>query len=151
MRPRHLGAALAATGLLLLAGSATGVLPSVSVVAGVALLFGASNQLGPTRHMADDVRPLIGSTLTAAAWDAPLDVSGSAFELRSVRSVGVGLLLYLQPLGERRPVLLKIAQPETLIADRNGVTVVSAKYIQWRGRKVSKVEGAAALTMHARG
>ena len=149
MGRRLIGLALVAGGVAVGYGWMSHRVTNPFTLASAILLVGAGALLLPSTHrLADRVRPLVGQSVRARAWGAALPGHEDAtFRLHAVRAIGAGLHLYLLPLPDGKPLHLKVAQPTDVIVDAGGVKVPGAKYVQWAGRKIRKVEGEKALVL----
>lgn len=82
------------------------------------------------------------------AWGAELPgVAGTRFNLDRVLAIGPGLHMYLRLLPHGSSVHMKIAQPRGATLDDRHIEIQGAKYVQWAGRKIPKMEGQPALVL----
>jgi hypothetical protein len=80
-------------------------------------------------------------------WGAlPPSVAGARLVLTSVNAIGVGVHLFFDVQGHR-PIHLKGAQPQDPGFAPDRVTVGSARYVQWNGKRLPHGHGAPALTI----
>jgi len=143
-----------------LAGVASGILwisgrapyPFAPVLALLLFLSGASLFISKVSGLAEKMRPFLGKTVRVQVWGSDLCGSpGSKFVFCAVRAVGPGLHVYLRPMPDGSPAHLKVAQPRgTTIGDAR-LEIGDAKYVQWAGSKIKKVEGAMALVLLVNG
>ena len=118
-----------------------------SVVALMLFLAGASF-FAATGRFADRLRPFVGKRVRVRVWGSELpDYHGRTFVFQSVLSLGPGLHLYLRPLPDGSAMHLKIAQPLEASDAATGAEIGRAKYVQWRGRKVTKNESEKAFVL----
>src|ERR1700694_2791883 len=144
---------------LVLAGAALGVLwmsgrlphPGAPVVALFLFLAGTS-LFSKVSGLAEKMRPLLGKNVRVQVWGSDLPGNpGSRFAVCPVRARGFGLHVLLRPWLDGGPTHLKVAQPrETTIGDA-GLKIGEAKYVQWAGTKIKKVEGEMALVLIVNG
>ena len=136
-----------ASGILWMSGRATH--PFVPVVALLLFLAGASVFISKVSGLAEKMRPLLGKNVRVQAWgsDLPGNNPGSKFGVCAVRAVGPGLHVYLRPLPDGSPTHLKVAQPSGTTISDAGMEVGEARYVQWAGSKIMKVEGKIALVL----
>lgn len=149
MQRRVIGLTFVAAGVVLGIVWAMGWLTQPIAPAAALLLFlvGASF-FGKVGRFAEKLRPFAGKSARVQVWGSDLPgYSGSTFSVQSVQALGAGLHFYLRPLPDGRPTHLKIAQPRGTTISETGVEIAEAKYIQWAGRKIQKVEGEKALVV----
>jgi|SRR6516164_5805348 len=121
--------------------------PLIPVAAFIVFLVGAST-FGGTARLAEQMRPLVAKSVYARAWGAELpDHFGAEFTVHSVRAFGPGLHVYLRPSEGSASIHLKVAQPRESALDDSRLVISEAKYVQWAGRKVTKVDGTKALEL----
>jgi hypothetical protein len=141
---------------LILLGVASGILwmsgrwpfPFVPVIALFLLLTGTTLLISKVGQLAKRMRPLLGKNVRVQVWGLDLAGSpGSRFTVHAVQAVGAGLHVYLRPVPNGSPIHLKVAQPLGTYISNVGVDISKAKYIQWAGLKVKKVEGEMALKL----
>ena len=121
--------------------------PFIPVLALLLFLIAAS-LFGKTNRFADRLRPLVGKRVRVLAWGAePPGIAGTSFSLDKVLALGAGLHIYLRPLPLGSPIHMKIAQPHGASLDDRHVEIRGAKYVQWAGGKVPKVEEQPALVL----
>ena len=72
---------------------------------------------------------------------------GSKFTIDAVRALGAGLHVFLRPLPDGSPIHLKVAQPLGTQISNVGLEIAEAKYVQWAGSKIKKVQGEMALML----
>jgi hypothetical protein len=141
---------------LILLGVASGILwmsgrwpfPFVPVIALFLLLTGTTLLISKVGQLAKRMRPLLGKNVRVQVWGLDLAGSpGSRFTVHAVQAVGAGLHVYLRPVPNGSPIHLKVAQPLGTYISNVGVDISKAKYIQWAGLKIKKVEGEMALKL----
>jgi hypothetical protein len=122
--------------------------PFLPVLALLLLLIAAS-LFGKTNRFAERLRPLVGRRVRVLAWGAELPgVAGASFNLDKVLAIGPGLHIYLRLLPHGSSVHMKIAQPIGAKLDDRHIEIHGAKYVQWAGRKIPKMEGQPALALN---
>jgi len=90
----------------------------------------------------------VGKNVCVQVWGLDLDASpGSRFTVHAVQAVGPGLHVYLRPVPNGSPIHLKVAQPLGTEISNVGFEISKAKYVQWAGSKIKKVEGEMALKL----
>ena len=80
-------------------------------------------------------------------WGAPPPGSPCALVLTAVNALGPGAHLFFSIEGGGASMHLKIAQPQNPILGPTAITVEAAKYVQWNGRKIPRVDGAPAVSI----
>jgi hypothetical protein len=109
----------------------------------------AASLFGKTNRFADRLRPLAGRRVRVLAWGVELPgVAGASFNLDKVLAIGPGLHFYLRLLPHGSSVHMKIAQPSEATLDDRHIEIHGAKYVQWGGRKIPKMEGQPALVLN---
>ena len=91
---------------------------------------------------------LVGRGVRVKAWGVNLpELAGAEFAVHSVQSFGAGLHLWLRvwPGGPRWH--LKVAQPNNVVIDEQGVCIQRAKYLQWQRKKLAKDPAQPALRL----
>ena len=141
---------------LILLGVTSGILwisgrwphPFALVVALFLLLTGTSLFISKVGELAKRMHPLVGKNVRARVWGLDLAGSpGSRFTIYAVRALGAGLHVFLCPLPDGSPIHLKVAQPLGTQISNVGLEISEAKYIQWAGSKIKKVQGERALKL----
>ena len=141
---------------LILLGVASGILwmsgrwpyPFAPVIALFLLLIGTTLLISKVGQLARRMRPLLGKNVRVQVWGSDLaDSPGSRFTVHAVQAVGAGLHVYLRPVPNGSPKHLKVAQPLGTEISNVGFEISKAKYVQWAGSKIKKVEGEMALKL----
>ncbi len=141
---------------LILLGVASGIFwmsgrwpfPFAPVIALFLLLTGTTLLISKVGQLAKRMRPLLGKNVRVQVWGLDLAGSpGSSFTVHAVQAVGAGLHLYLRPVPNGSPIHLKVAQPLGTEISNLGVEISKAKYVQWAGSKIKKMEGEMALKL----
>jgi xanthosine utilization system XapX-like protein len=149
MRRKLLALALVAAGLMLGLAYASGKVchPFAPVMA--LLLFLAGGMLLPrTYEISDQMCPCLRTSVEAKAWGSGLPgFEGAAFRLHRTAAFGAGLHLYFLPEDSDTRLHLKVAQPRAVVQSEHGVEIGTAKYVQWCGKKVKRVQGEKALVL----
>ena len=123
----------------------------IGVVVALVCLFVLATALSPAGRLSTALKPLKGRIVDVEVWGAPLPgVSEGGLRLQSVRAFGAGLLLLLQPPSSRRSMLLKVAQPQSVLLELPRVDIADAAYVQWAGVRVRRREGVTAFTLSMR-
>lgn len=123
------------------------VLPAMILC--VPLLLVAATFLSRAARVAEGLRELHGHPVDIEVWGSPLPLPAEeALRLESARAFGAGLLLWVRVGSDRRPKLLKVAQPRAVRNPPDGVEIADAAYVQWARARLPRVPGAAALTLH---
>ncbi|HEX9163693.1 MAG TPA: hypothetical protein VF980_18440 [Thermoanaerobaculia bacterium] len=101
-------------------------------------------------RLSTGLKQLEGRLVAVRVWGAALPgETDPLFRVRSVRAFGAGLLFRLEPGSGGKGTLLKVAQPASPLQTERGVEIPHAAYVQWAGRRLPHVDGAAALTLSA--
>jgi hypothetical protein len=83
-------------------------------------------------------------------WGAPPPLpSGASLVLTSVNVLGPGFHVFFQT-STGSSIHLKVAQPTNPQIAANAVVVVSARYVQWEGKKISVTRGGPAVSIARR-
>ena len=149
MRRKILALALIAGGLLLGFAYAAGKVSHPFAPVMALLLFLAGGMLLPhTYEVSGQLRPWLCTSVEVKAWGSGLPgCEGAAFRLHRTVAFGAGLQLYFLPQDSDKPLHLKIAQPRAVVLSERGVEIGTAKYVQWCGKKVKRVQGEKALVL----
>jgi hypothetical protein len=122
--------------------------PFAPVVALFLLLAGTSLLISKVGQLAKRMHLLLGKSVHVRAWGLDLAGStGSKFTIYTVRALGAGLHVFLRPLPDGSPIHLKVAQPLGTQISNVGLEISEAKYVQWAGSKIKKVQGEMALML----
>jgi hypothetical protein len=79
-----------------------------------------------------------GVRVRVAVWGLPLSRTEASFYVESIASLGVGLLIRLQPAPGAKRTVLKIAQPSGVLLSGDRLTIGQAGYVQWSGRRLKR-------------
>lgn len=130
----------------LAAGIVTGkaILFVVALVAGVLLGTSLMTSRRPLTRALEGFRNRV---VDVRLWGAPPpDLPGATLVLTSVNALGAGAHLFFDVQG-RGSMHLKIAQPQDTRLGGDSVVVGSARYVQWNGNKLARVDGAPAVAI----
>jgi hypothetical protein len=135
--------------LLGLAGVWVGLQAAEFRFFGVALsmfsFFLAGSFLGKAGRLATALRPLVGRTVRVEIWGMPPPgAAGALFEVNSVTGFGAGLLLHLLPETDGPGAILKVAQPGSERLEDTRITIGTASYVSWAGKKLEPPAGTTA-------
>ena len=113
---------------------------------GVALamfsFFLAASFLGKAGRLATALRPLMGRTVRVEIWGMPPPGAGDAlFDVSSITGFGAGLFLHLLPASDGPGAILKVAQPGSERLEDERITIRTAAYVSWAGKKVAPPAG----------
>ena len=86
-------------------------------------------------------------TVEVRLWGAPPPGPPSALVLAAVNALGAGIHVFCSMEGGGASMHLKIAQPQNPTLGPTTVIVEAAKYVQWNGRKIPRVDGAPAVSI----
>ena len=135
--------------ILGLAGVWVGVQAAELRVFGVALamlsLFLASSFLGRAGRLANALRPLVGRTVRVEIWGMPPPGAHDAlFDVNSITGFGAGLIFHFLPESDGPGTVLKVAQPGAERLEDSRITIGTAAYVSWDGKKVEPPAGTTA-------
>ena len=119
------------------------VLPAVIVA--LLAFFLLATKLSRAGRIAPMLQAMVGTLVDVRVWSAPIGV----YRVKSARAFGAGLLIWLEPVAGGKATLLKVAQPQIARHAERGMAIDDARYVQWAGAKMKRVEGAPALEMTA--
>jgi hypothetical protein len=113
----------------------------------LALLLLATS-FGEAGRIAEAVQGFLHHAAEVHVWGAALPVPDRAtITVTSVRALSAGLHVFLQ-VGPKGPSIhLKVAQPGRAQVLPRRLTIESAAYVQWAGKRLPRVAGAPALTI----
>ncbi len=153
MKRKTLALTLIAGGLLLGLAYVTGMVRHPFAPVTALLLFCSGGMLIPrTYEVADQLRLWLGTSVEARAWGSGLPGhAGASFKFHRTLAFGAGLHLYFLPLDSDKPLHLKVAQPGAVVLSERGVEIGTAKYVQWRGKKIKRAQGEKALVLQHTG
>ena len=138
-------AAVVALGGLIASALTSHVLFLVPAI--VALLFLATSFSGAGR-VAKPLQDFRNRSAEVRVWGAPLPVpSGATITITSVKALGAGLHVFLQVAPGGSSTHLKVAQPGRAQVLARQLTIESARYVQWAGKRLPRVAGTSALTI----
>jgi hypothetical protein len=113
----------------------------------VALLFLATS-FSEAGRLAEALRGFLHHTAAVRAWGVALPVpSGAKITVTSVKAFSAGLHVFLQVSPGGASTHLKVAQPSRAQVLPQRLTIESAAYVQWDGKRLPRVPGAPALTI----
>jgi len=98
-------------------------------------------------RLAADIQGFVHHSAEARVWGAALPVPDhSTITVKSVKALSAGLHLFLQVSPSGSSTHLKVAQPSRALVLPQQLTIESAAYVQWAGKRLPRVAGAPALT-----
>lgn len=134
-----------------IAALAAGVLTSqfiffgVALGAGILLATSLSTSWRPLTHALESFR---NRAVEVRFWGArPFGLPDSALVLTSVNAIGAGVHVFFNVQGARRSMHLKVAQPKDPGLAPASVTIGSARYVQWNGKRIPRAGGAPAVVI----
>ena len=131
----------------------TGVATSryIFFAVGLAALFLLATSLaGAFQPLTKALLGFRGCAVDVALWGAPPPVPpGTELVISSVNVLSAGLHIFFEANG-KRSIHLKVAQPRNADVQSGSVVIGSARYVQWEGRKLPGVAGAAAVSIALR-
>jgi len=130
----------------LAAGVFTSQLIFFVVALGAGVLLGTSLSTS-RRSLTHAIERFQNHAVEVRLWGAPPpDLSGATLVLTSVNALGAGAHVFFGDQAGGR-VHLKVAQPQdpSLAPDR--VVIGSARYVQWNGKRLSRVDSAPAVSI----
>jgi hypothetical protein len=107
------------------------------------VLFIVASKLSNAGRISAALKPFLGKTVDIRVWGTPI----SGFRVHSIRAFGAGLLFLLQPVSGGKTTLLKVAQPQSARPDGQGLVIPDARYVQWAGARMRRVDGTPALEL----
>jgi hypothetical protein len=114
--------------------------------------FGSGVLLGTTlstshRPVTYALQAFRNHAVAVRLWGAPPpDISDATLVLASVNALGAGVHVHFNVRGGGA-MHLKIAQPKDPRLAAHSVVLGSARYVQWNGKRLSRVSGAPAVTI----
>jgi hypothetical protein len=117
------------------------------VPAFIALFFLATS-FSEAGRLIQPLQEFLHRSAEVHVWGTPLPVPGGAtITITSVKALSAGLHVFLQ-VGPNGPSThLKVAQPGRAQVLPQQLTIESAAYVQWAGKRLPRVAGAPALTI----
>ncbi|MEO8054255.1 MAG: hypothetical protein ABI768_03835 [Acidobacteriota bacterium] len=104
--------------------------------------FLAASFLGKAGRLAAALRPLVGRTVRVEIWGMPPPGAGDGvFDVNTITGIGAGLLFHFLPDSDGPGAVLKVAQPGSQRLADTRVTIGTAAYVSWAGKKVSPPTG----------
>ena len=104
--------------------------------------FLAGSFLGKAGRLATALRPLVGRTVRVEIWGIPPPGAGDGlFDIGSITGFGAGLLFHVLPESDGRGAVLKVAQPGSERLGDERITIGTAAYVSWAGKKVPPPAG----------
>ena len=115
----------------------------VELLVVIAVVVGllAASKLSRAGRIAPALQPMVGKAVDVRVWGTPI----SGFRVHTVRAFSAALLIRLQPVAGGNPILLKVAQPRSARHDERTLVIDDARYMQWRGARIPRVEGLPAM------
>ncbi len=123
---------------------------SLAVLFAFICFFLAGTTFSRATRFKDSLRPFVTRTVRIEVWGARVPDAGlPALEIVSVSSFGAGLLIRLRSGPGSPQVLLKIAQPASLMVRDDRIEISDAAYVSFAGRKLQRtaMKGVPALTI----
>lgn len=97
-------------------------------------------------RLAEATQGFLDRRAEVRVWGAPLPVPDRAtITVTSVKALSAGLHVFLQVSPGGSSTHLKVAQPRRAQVLPQGLTIESAAYVQWAGKRLPRVAGAPAL------
>ncbi len=91
-----------------------------------------------------------GRAVDVTLWGAPPPVPpGTDLVITSNNVLSAGLHIFFES-SEKRSIHLKVAQPRNPDIRSEAISIGSAKYVQWEGRRLARVAGATAVSIALR-
>jgi hypothetical protein len=119
---------------------------SIFLIPAIAALLFLGTTYSEAGRLAEPLREFLHHTAEVRVWGAPLPVhSGAKVTVTSVKALGAGLHLFLRVGPSGASTHLKVAQPGRAQFAPHRLTIESAAYVQWAGKRLPRIEGAAAL------
>ena len=120
----------------------------VPVVAALLILATSFSEAG---RLAEAIQGFIHHTAEVRVWGATLPVPDSAaITVTAVKALSAGLHVFLQVSPSSSSTHLKVAQPGRAQVLPQQLTIESAGYVQWAGKRLARVAGMPALTISLR-
>ncbi len=121
------------------------------VALAMAAFFLAASFLGRAGRLAAALRPLVGRTVRVEIWGAPPPGGeGDVYDVNSITGIGAGLHFHFLPESDGPGAVLKVAQPGSeRLADMR-ITIGTAAYVSWAGKKVPAPPGTTAPALALR-
>jgi hypothetical protein len=99
-------------------------------------------------RLAEGIQGFVHHAAEVRVWGAALPVPArSTITVTSVKALSAGLHLFLRVSPSGSSTHLKVAQPSGALALPQQLTIESAAYVQWAGKRLPRVAGAPALTI----
>ena len=114
-----------------------------AVFAAMVVFFLVATKLSRAGRLSPALQTMTGKSVEVRVWGTDLP----AVRVHSVRAFGAGLLFFLEPASGGKPVLLKVAQPQSARHDELGIVISDARYVQWRGARIPRAVGQSALEL----
>jgi hypothetical protein len=115
------------------------------VIPAVLLLATSFSEAG---RLAEAIQGFLHHTAEVRVWGAALPVpDGATITVTSVKALSAGLHVFLRVSPGASPTHLKVAQPGRAQVLPRLLTIESAAYVQWAGKRLPRVAGAPALTV----
>ena len=122
----------------------------IAVLVALAVFLFVGTRLSNAGRLSASLQDVPGRSVEVHVWGAPLAHSSATFQMDSVRALGAGLLIFLRQSPEGRPSLLKVAQPRASTVQGPTTEIRDARYVQWDGRRLPRVEGVSAVRIQIR-
>lgn len=121
---------------------------SLFLVPVVVALFFLATSFSEAGRLAEALQGFLHHTAAVRAWGVALPVPGGAtITVTSVKALSAGLHVFLQVSPGSASTHLKVAQPSRAQVSPKQLTIESAAYVQWNGKRLPRVPGAPALTI----
>jgi hypothetical protein len=118
------------------------------VVLGMVTAFLLASSFSQAGRLTKPLQRLRHQAVTVRVWGASLPLPNSApMTITAVRSLGAGLHIYFQLGATASLAHLKIAQPGRALIEPGTVTIESARYVQWSGKRLPRATGSPALSI----
>jgi hypothetical protein len=125
--------------------TSTGSLLLVAVL----LLLPVVTSMSQAGRLAVSLQGLKRRAINAVVWGVPIrGPKATGLRVEAVGAVGAGLLIYLMEAGEAK-TLLKVAQPRSWLVEDGRVVINDAAYVQWAGKRITRVEGSPAVAINS--
>ena len=116
----------------------------------LAALMLATSLAGAFHPVTRALLSLRGRAVDVTLWGAPPPVPpGTELVITSVNVLSAGLHVFFEASGTGS-VHLKVAQPRNPEIQPGAISIASARYVQWEGRKVPPAAGATAVSIALR-
>ena len=117
----------------------------VPVIMALLLLATSFSEAG---RLIEPLQEFLHRSAEIHVWGAPLPVpSGTIITITSVKALSAGLHVFLQVGPNGSSTHLKVAQPSRAQVLPKQLTIESAAYVQWAGKRLPRVTGTPALTI----